>query len=98
MEFQLQKEGDRVSECLDISTKHALISIVEEEIIYKLKEQILESEEFERFIFEQRIEDLRRLYSLLKRVNYSVTLKNKWVSILKCRGSQMLKDEGILKK
>lgn len=70
MESTLLKESERVSECLDISTKHRLVKILEEELIDKFKDRILDNEEFEKFIVEQRIEDLRRLHSLLRRVDY----------------------------
>lgn len=52
VETTLQKEGERVSECLDISTKQRLVKILEEEIIDKFKDKTLDNEEFEKFIVE----------------------------------------------
>jgi hypothetical protein len=55
--------------------------------------ELLEKSEFNKFILDQRVDDLRRLYDLFKKVKLHLDLKNKWVQHLKQRGEQILKDE-----
>jgi len=45
-----------------------------------------------------RHEDLRRLFELLKRVNMHELMVKQWVSHVRVKGEQMLKDEAIAKK
>ena len=52
----------------------------------------------EKFITDNRIEDLMRLHTLMKRVNNQMNFKNAWVSILKAKGQLMIKDEIFIKK
>lgn len=42
----LNKENERLAECLDISTKSALTKTLEEELILNHESKILENEEF----------------------------------------------------
>jgi cullin 4 len=44
------------------------------------------------------VDDLRRLFELLKRVGLHGSMKDRWIHHIKEKGEQMLKDEGILKK
>ncbi|CDW79762.1 cullin 4 [Stylonychia lemnae] len=98
VDTMIQKETERVEECLDISTKKRLIEILQTELIKNHVQAILSSEEFSKFIQDQRLDDLRRLYDLLKKVNLEGLFRNQFTIYLKKKGEDLLKDEGFIKK
>eukprot|EP00347_Sterkiella_histriomuscorum_P013206 403365600 len=93
-----QKESERVDECLDISTKNSLLRILNEGLITTHTTDMLESEDFSKFIADQRVEDLKRLYELLKRVDKQILIRIQWSKIVKTRGEALLKDAQFIKK
>ena len=95
IEMVMHKESERVQECLDISTKKMLIDILNRELISNHEQNLLENEDFKKFIADQRVEDLRRLYELMKRVHLQQSMRFKWITYLKSRGEELLKDEQL---
>ena len=70
VESQFQKEAARCQDCLDISSKHTLLSILEETLIRDVLQSGINenASEFAKLISQNRVEDLTRLCVQLKRV------------------------------
>ena len=86
MHISLQKEQERVEECLDLSTKKSLEDILNHELITAHANELLVNEAFSKFMDIGQQDDLRRVYELLKRVNLSQMMVDHWVSHVKIRG------------
>jgi len=64
----LKSESTLVRECLDVSTHEALLSIIQDLLIADQSQRLLNHPDFELFMKESRIEDLKRLNSLFTAV------------------------------
>ena len=65
----LAMETKMVNGCLDVSTLPAVINIVQELMITKIYPFILSHNDFEAFLKNKSVEDLKRLAGLTSKVN-----------------------------
>jgi hypothetical protein len=71
-EQQLQKELERCSECLDISTREKLISIMNQCIITSHLVSFTttdKQQEFSQLVHQHKVEDLQRLIANVRKVD-----------------------------
>ena len=86
----IQKECERIEECLDLSTKGKLVHILQAELIATHSERLLSSPDLPSLLTETRSEDLRRLFDLLKRVSLHPQLVTAWSLHLTSTGASIL--------
>ena len=68
IEAILKSESERVFECLDVCTHQDLIDMIETILINDRLIELLNHNDFNLFMEQQRIDDLKRIYSLTKLV------------------------------
>ena len=103
VEDVLKTEADRVKECLDISTMIPLVDTVEKVMITEVSQQILHHPDFAMLIEQERIEDLKRISDLFKRVDTDKIqsmnqYRLRWRNNIQAKGEAMLNDEELAKK
>ena len=83
-ERRLHEESDRVLHYLDAGTKNALLQVAEKELVAAHIQVILERG-FDKLMEEHRLEDLRRMFMLLQRVNALEQLRLFFAQYIKVR-------------
>lgn len=91
IEERLLEEDQRVDHYLDESTRSTLIKLVERILILDQIDTIL-STSLEPLLKEHKKDDIKRLYTLVLRVEESVRLKKAWNNFIKTQGTEMVKD------
>lgn len=103
MEEIIKSEVHRVKECLDISTLPLLIASVRQILVSDVSQEILNHNDFEMFMEQERIEDLKRISDLFKKVDSEKnpimnSFKMRWRNYIQQKGERMLNDEELAKK
>lgn len=91
IEERLLEEDQRVDHYLDESTRSTLIKLVERILILDQIDTIL-STSLEPLLKEHKKDDIKRLYTLVLRVEESVRLKKAWNNFIKTQGTEMVND------
>lgn len=92
MQRRLAEEFERCQEYLDAATRRPLIQCVETQLLERHVATVLERG-FEALLAQQRIEDLRRLYSLAARVKALDQLKLAFKESIKKAGLVLVMDQ-----
>lgn len=92
IERRLNEENERVLLYLDEQTRKDLISTVEKVTLARHVDAIIEKG-IEPLVDGEKKEDLKRMYTLLQRVQSLQKLKDAWNKHLKKRGSEIVLDE-----
>eukprot|EP00644_Phytophthora_capsici_P001450 jgi/Phyca11/542901/estExt2_Genewise1Plus.C_PHYCAscaffold_100417 len=92
VEKRLLEENERVNHYLDASTKKQLISVVESKLLKPHVATLLERG-FETLMASNRIEDLKRMYSLLARVDAINDLKTAFSNYIQKNVSQLVMND-----
>uniref|UniRef100_H3G975 Cullin family profile domain-containing protein n=1 Tax=Phytophthora ramorum TaxID=164328 RepID=H3G975_PHYRM len=92
VEKRLHEENERVNHYLDASTKKQLISVVENKLLKPHVVTLLERG-FETLMEEGRIEDLKRMYALLARVDAINDLKTAFSGYIQKNVSKLVMDD-----
>jgi len=79
-----------VSECLDISTKPYVIDILDTQLITSHVDILLGEEQFGRLVKEVRVEDLRRVFNIVSRIQEEGAYKDCLTKFIKKQGSELV--------
>jgi hypothetical protein len=105
VEMLIKTESERVYECLDVCTHDVLMASMQDHLIVKVRREILSHDDFQKFIEDGQVEDLKRIYNLFKLVALPSSQKslfdeliNYWRQYVQAKGVMMLNDDELAKK